>query len=120
MHKSTKAALISAFVFPGCGHFYLKSKIRGAVFAVLSAGCLYVLMTFAMDIAKDISEKILSGDIPLDIGSLMAEISSQLGGSAGEAPNIASLLLLGCWGIAIIDSFMLGRKLPDPIKSSEE
>jgi len=111
MHKATKAALISAFIFPGCGHFYLKSKLRGAAFAVFSAGCLYVLITYAVNIANDISDRILSGEIPLEINSLMTEVSSQLNSSAGDPQNIASLLLLGCWGIAIIDSFILGRKL---------
>jgi hypothetical protein len=115
MHKATKAALISAFVFPGCGHFYLKSNLRGAVFTLFSAGCLYVLISFAVKIANDISERILSGDIPLDASSLMAEISSQLNGIAGEAPNIASLLFLGCWVVAIIDSFIIGRKVSESI-----
>lgn len=114
MHKATKAALISALIFPGCGHFYLKSKLRGAVFTLFSVGCLYVLMSYAMKIANDISERIISGDIPLDIGSLMAEISLQLNGSAGEPAHIASILLLSCWSIAIIDSFILGRKLAVP------
>lgn len=114
MHKATKAALISAFIFPGCGHFYLKSKLRGVVFTLFSAGCLYVLITFAAKIANDISEKILSGEIPLDASRLMAEISSQLSGGAGESPNIASLLLLTCWVVGIIDSFILGRKLVAP------
>jgi hypothetical protein len=117
MHKATKAALISAFIFPGCGHFYLKRKLRGAVFALFSAGCLYVLITYAVNIANDISDRILSGDIPLDINSLMAEVSSQLNGSPGDPQNIATLLLLGCWSIAIIDSFILGRKLAIPDSS---
>ena len=119
MHKATKAALISAFIFPGCGHFYLKSKLRGGLFTLFSAGCLYVLITFAVDIANDISEKLLNGETPLDVSRLMAEISSQLNGSAGETPNIASLLLLGCWVVAIIDSFILGRKLAVPTTSTE-
>ena len=111
MHKATKAALISALAFPGCGHFYLKRKLRGAVFTLFSVGCLYVVITYAINIANDISEKILSGDIPIDIGRLMAEISSQLNGSNSSSLNMASLLLLSCWAIAIIDSFILGRKL---------
>lgn len=118
MNKATKAALISAFIFPGCGHFFLKSKLRGAVFTLFSAGCLYVLMTFAVDIANDISEKLVSGKIPLDVSRVMAEISSQLNGSAGEAQNIATLLLFICWALGIIDSFMLGRKLGVPNKNN--
>jgi hypothetical protein len=79
--------------------------------------CMYVLISYAAKIANDISDRVLSGDIPLDINSLMAEITSQLNGSADETQNIAIFLLLGCWGIAIIDSFILGRKLTIPAKS---
>jgi len=114
MHKSTKAALISAFIFPGFGHFYLKSKLRGAVFTLICVGCLYLLTTYAMDIANDISNKISSGDIPLDITRLIVEISSQLTGSQSNPPNVASLLLFICWGIATVDSYILGRKLSSP------
>ena len=119
MHKATKAALISAFIFPGCGHFYLKSKLRGALFTSIFAGCLYVLITHAVNMANDISERILSGNIPLDIASLMTEISLQLSDNDGSSPNIASLLLLMCWGIATIDSFILGRKLAVQTKSDQ-
>lgn len=118
MHKATKAALMSALIFPGCGHFYLKSKLRGAIFTLFSAGCLYVLISFAVKVANDLSERILSGDIALDISSLMAEISSQLNGSGGDAPHVASLLLLACWGISIIDSFIVGRKLVVPVRNN--
>jgi hypothetical protein len=31
MNKSTKAALLSTFVFPGAGHLYLKKYIPAAV-----------------------------------------------------------------------------------------
>ena len=108
MHKTTKAALISAFIFPGLGHFYLKSKLRGTVFTLLCAACLYVLITYALNVASDLSDRILSGDIPLSISSLMAEISLQLG--ASESANIAGLVFLSCWGIAIVDSIIVGRK----------
>ena len=115
MHKATKAALLSAFIFPGCGHFYLKSKLRGASFVLPSAGCLFVLITYAVNIADKISDRILNGDMPLDIASLMAEISSQLSGTMSNPPNIASLILLICWGVATIDSFVFGRKFFLPI-----
>jgi len=112
MHKSTKAALISAFIFPGFGHFYVKNKLRGAVFVLFAVACLYVLMTYVLNIANEISERILSGQISLELSGLIAEITSQLNTSTGNFPNIASFLLLSCWVIAIIDSFIIGRKCP--------
>jgi hypothetical protein len=89
-----------------------QTKRNGIYF--FSAGCLYVLITDLISIADDISDKILSGDMPLDISRLMAEISLQLNGSASGSLNMASLLLLGCWAIAIIDSIIVGRKLTVP------
>jgi hypothetical protein len=47
----------------------------------------------------------------------MAEITSQLNASADETQNIAIFLLLGCWGIATIDSFILGRKSAIPAET---
>jgi len=110
MHKATKAALMSALIFPGCGHFYLESKLRGAVFTLFSVGCLYVLVTHAVNVANDISDKILGGDIPVDVASLIAEMSLRLSGSGSHSTNAASFLLLICWILATIDSFILGRK----------
>jgi hypothetical protein len=66
-------------------------------------------------IADIISNGILSGDIPLNIASLIAKRSSQLSGTSSNFLNIVSLLLVICWGIATIDSFILGRKLLLPV-----
>jgi hypothetical protein len=80
----------------------VKNELRGAMFVLFAVACLYVLMTYVLNIANEISERVLS--------SLMAEITSQLNTSTGNFPNIASFLLLSCWVIAIIDSFIIGRK----------
>lgn len=109
MTNSLKAVLFSAFVFPGGGHFYLKKHIQGTLLAVISLACLAVLLSTAMEKAQQISDKILAGEIPLDLGRISAEISSQVAAGGTQNADIATYVLLICWLVGIIDSYRIGR-----------
>ena len=78
------------------------------MFTLMSSGCLYVLITYIANIANEISDKILRGDTPLNIASLMGKISSQLRGSHSNPQNIVSFVVLICWGIATLRCPKLG------------
>mgnify|MGYP003678376544 FL=1 len=58
MQKSFKAALLSALIYPGAGHFALKKHLIGAIFAgVFSVSLLLTLQevyAMAQCIANDI------------------------------------------------------------------
>lgn len=110
MTPSSKAALISALVFPGCGHFYLKKHIVGALLAGISLVGVYLLISTAMEAAQVISLKIQSGEIPLDIDRIRAEIYKQSAASGSTTIEIATWLLGICWLVGIVDSFRLGRQ----------
>ena len=110
MTPSSKAALISALVFPGGGHFYLKKHIAGALLAGISLVCVYLLISTAMEAAQVISLKLQSGEIPLDIARIRAEIVKQSAVSGSTTTAIATWLLGICWLVGIVDSFRLGRK----------
>ena len=62
MSPPLKATLISALVFPGGGHFYLKRRFTGALLAGVSLVCLVVLVSVAMEAAQVISQKIKRRD----------------------------------------------------------
>ncbi len=110
MTPSFKAALISALVFPGGGHFYLKKHIVGALLTGISLVCLYLVISTAMEAAQVISLKIQSGEIPLDIARIRAEIYKQSAASGSATTKIATWLLGICWLVGIVDSFRLGRQ----------
>jgi len=110
MTPPLKAALISALVFPGGGHFYLKKHIVGALLAGISLMCVYLLVATAMEAAQVISLKLQSGEIPLDIDRIRAEIVKQSAASGSTTTGIATWLLAICWLAGIVDSFRLGRK----------
>lgn len=109
MTKSVKALLISALVFPGGGHIYLKKHITGAILASVSIFCLYLVFSMSMKIAQDISVKIQTGEIPLDANKITEAIANDPAGHSGFA-SASTYLLEICWLVGVIDSFRIGRQ----------
>ncbi len=109
MSKSLKAALLSALVFPGIGHFSLKKPVQGVLLSGVAIVCLYFLLTTAVEIAQQLSVKVQSGEIPMDVEKISEMVSQQLVGSDDQRINMPSLLLVICWVIGVVDSFRIGR-----------
>jgi hypothetical protein len=110
MKQSHKAALYSLLVFPGSGHFLQKQYLTGTVLAVTVIACLGVLVTRAIATANSIVDKILSCDIPPDIGHIQEPISAQSAANTSPAMNIATWLLVACWLFSTVDAWRLGRR----------
>ncbi len=109
MSKSLKAVLFSAFVFPGSGHLYLKKPIQGSLLVVVSIGCITILLSLALEKAQQISDKILSGEIPLDVIRITEEITNHAATGGTQWADNSTYLLLICWLVSIVDSYRLGR-----------
>jgi len=109
MKKPMKAALLSAFVFPGIGHFVLKKYISGAVLAATAIAALYFLTTKTLEKALQISEKIQSGEIPLNATTITELASRQATGLEAQQLNFAAMALLISWLVGIVDSYRAGR-----------
>ena len=103
-----KAALLSALVFPGLGHFSLKKPLQGSILAGIAILCLYFLLTAVVNIAQELSLKIQSGEVPLDVVKISELVSQSLTGSDGQIVNISSSVLVILWVVAVIDSFRIG------------
>ena len=110
MKLAHKALLYSALIYPGGGHFLLKHHALGVAYAATATACLAALLVRAMEIAQSISARILSGDIPFDLVQIQAEISTQLLSAGSTAVTVATWLLAGCWIVAAVDAFRLGRQ----------
>ena len=108
MKKSTKAALLSAFIFPGLGHIFLKKYIPGFVLVGFSITCIYYLISKTMEHALQIVDKIQSGSVPLDATAIADLAAKQSTGAESLLLNIASVAILICWIIGIIDSYRVG------------
>jgi hypothetical protein len=109
MKKSTKAVLLSAFVFPGIGHLLLRKYKSAAVLMSLSFAGLYYLISNAVERALQISEELQSGDVPLDVTAIAELVSKQTTGTEAQLINLATLAVFICWIAGIVDSYRAGR-----------
>lgn len=109
MNKATKAALLSALVFPGTGHFFLKKQLRGIILTGATLAALTVIISQAITKAQQIVEKIQLGEVQLDVTAIAELVSKQAAGTDAQQLNIASLALLICWLLGIIDAYRIGR-----------
>ena len=111
MNRSTKAALLSALVFPGAGHFFLKKYIPGGILATTAFVALYILVSKAVERAVQITDKIQRGEVELDIVAITELVSNHPAGPEDQILSIATAALLISWVIGIADSYRVGRTL---------
>jgi TM2 domain-containing membrane protein YozV len=109
MKTSIKAALWSAFVFPGLGQMYLKRYLRGLVPMLLVLAGLGILIAQAVVVALKALEQIDLQGVVMD----MKAVSDLAAKSAAGGDSYSSLILLGialCWFLSIIDAYRLGKE----------
>jgi hypothetical protein len=109
MKKAGKAALLSALVFPGAGHVYLKKHGRGMVLITVSIAALYFLLTKSIEHAMQVLDKIQSGAVQPDMAVIIDLVTKQMSTADSQLLNIATTALIICWVVAIIDSYRVGR-----------
>ena len=111
MSKSNKAVLLSALVFPGAGHLFLKKHITGAVLVCASLVALYLIVADILEKALTIVEKIERGEISPDVAAIAELLSRQPMGNESQLLDAALPVLVICWVIGIADSYRCGRAL---------
>ena len=105
MKKPMKAALLSAFVFPGTGHLFLKQYVQAMILIGASVSALYYLTSKSIEMALKIVEKIESGEVPADVAAITESLTQQTSGADAQALDFASYAIMICWLVGIIDSY---------------
>ncbi|MCX7290405.1 hypothetical protein [Janthinobacterium sp.] len=106
LSKRTQALLLSALVFPGSGHFLLKRKMRGCLFAVPALIALVLVLRQIMARLDQIMAQIDSGALPLDV-QLIVEKVDALSANDGPAMTVAVCVLVACWIGSLVDTVLL-------------
>ncbi len=105
MKNSIKSALLSAAVFPGAGHLYLKCYIRGISIMIAALAALVVLIQQMLERVADVINQIEIGTV-----TDTQEIAELIASSPDESLNNAAIVITVCWIYGIIDSFLVGKK----------
>ena len=108
MKKSLKGALLSGLLFPGTGELWLKHPVRGVL---LIAGVLLSLAAIVTKVGQQalaMLEKLETEGGAVDLVTIvnLAHATSY----DDLTVKIASLVLVGCWVVSIIDAYYLGSK----------
>ena len=106
MNRAVNAALISALVFPGAGHLYLKRGARACLFLLPTLVAVMVWLNDAMAQASAIAAQIMAGTMSADPVAIAASLE-QHGGST--LTTLAVTVMVVCWIGATLDAWMLGR-----------
>jgi Asp/Glu/hydantoin racemase len=109
MKNSIKAALLSAFVFPGLGHIVLKNYLVGVLLAAIALISSSLLIANVVRRAMDIIESIQRGETPLDITVIRELITNQTSSAAAQQLEVATTILMITWIVGIVDSYRIGR-----------
>jgi hypothetical protein len=116
MRKSLKSALLSALVFPGAGHFYLRKYRMAALLIVTTLVSLSLIVMEAIKQAMSLLEKIEASGAAINADNIV-EMSTRAADSANTTTtSIATLLIAVCWFVGIIDAYRSGKQ--DNIKQS--
>lgn len=102
MQTKFKAALLSAFIFPGLGQIYKGCKARG--FVIIFAVNILLLVIFAL-LLREIYQLMISGRF-----STTADPVAMARAVIGEAPGLNPLFwtLLCVWVYGIADALFAG------------
>ncbi len=108
MKKSVKAALWSGLVFPGTGHFILKSYQRGLIVFVPAMISMGLYLDGRYEQVKFVWDKLESGAIPPDPISIAALLDS-----VPQTPvaDVAFWVFMLCWVLGMVDAYRLGSSL---------
>ena len=110
MNKSLIAALMSALVFPGSGHLYLRRFKSGIALMGISFIALAVLLNYIITQVRVVMDEIIGGSIPLGYSSsyaLMAErVRTIIVASDLTSVRAATMVLAICWVAGIVDAYL--------------
>ena len=109
MNKAIKAALLSAFIFPGSGQLYLKRYWRGLLIMMLIVVGLSVIIMRATIAVLDTLKVIQGNGQPIDMEKISRLVETSSANIFADN-SIILVFLAACWIFSVVDAYRIGRK----------
>jgi len=106
---STRTLLLSAFLFPGAGHLYVKKYLTGSILISVTLWAIYYLLASSLEIALRVSDMIQRGEVGADLASISLALSQQASTANSRLMDVATIALACCYLIGAIDGYRAGR-----------
>lgn len=121
MKNATKAALCSAFIFPGMGLVLLKHYKRAAIFIISAIAALWYLCSSLYQSIEPVYTNMLrdaeEGTLVVDLSNMdnlymqfHQEIEQSLAAHHSQL-QFAQAILIAAWACSIISSYFVGKQL---------
>jgi hypothetical protein len=110
MKTSTKAALLSALVYPGIGQLMCYAYRRATLFILSFSMTLYLYIEEVMRQYQPLINKVKSGDVALNSQALIAEMSKNPIIVDRILMSTLTYTLITFWLLAIVDAYRIGIK----------
>ncbi|AOW77017.1 hypothetical protein A3Q34_09205 [Colwellia sp. PAMC 20917] len=110
MKTSTKAALLSALVYPGIGQLICHAYRRATLFILSFSVTAYLYIEEVIRQYQPLINKVKSGDVALNSQALIAEMARNPIIVDPILVSTLTYMLLTCWVLAIVDAYSMGIK----------
>ena len=113
MSKAVSSALLSGLVFPGAGHLYLKKYRMASLLIIATIACLSFLIIKAVTKATAILDELEASGAAINTYNIMQASARATGNTETTAATIATLLIVVCWFVGVIDAYRSGKRIDD-------
>jgi len=111
MKLSTRATLLSLFMFPGSGHIFLKKYFFGLLYISVATGASLVLFISIMKRANVIADQIVAQKKSFSVTKIIELVTAEPSIDEAQLLNIAINIFLITWLVSTVDAYLAGKKL---------
>jgi len=109
MSTQIKAALFSAFIFPGAGQLLLKKYFSAIYYAGFACVGLYLFFSDLMTRAQTIIDKVSTGEVSSDF-TTVTELVYQASVTNTESLTPGLIIILVAWVVSVLEAYRMGKK----------
>ena len=110
MKTSTKAALLSALVYPGVGQLFYHAYRRATLLILVFSITAYFYIEEVVSQYQPLIDKVKSGELALNAQALAYEMSKHPITLDPQLVSSLTYILLISWLVGIVDAYRIGIK----------
>ena len=108
MNKPAKAAMMSLFIYPGAGQFFLKKYLSAGVFIILFSIPFFWILFDVFEKTNLLMKNIVENNLPLNAATL-TEVFSSLVAEHTQLVDSKSLVMIIIWLVSTVHAYRVAN-----------